>query len=216
MVLNNWNKSNNNESLSQKMIDKVKHNVPIKSKLDVAQKKLQFQVSKLEYIYEKLQKKNDYIFKKIITAQKINNKTYAKAYAVELSEIRKMKNMVNNAKIAMEQIQIRLNTISELGDIVVTLSPCMSIIKGLGNTLNEVVPETNSSMQDLSQTLSDVLASSSISKQDEVITHKNNEDTIAILEEAQSVIEKNAKDNIPELPNSLRSDKQLTTKSKIM
>ena len=215
MVLNNWNKSKNNESLSQKVLDKVKNNVPIKNKLDIAQKKLQYQVSKLEYIHEKLQKKNDYIFKKIVTAQKINNKTYAKAYAVELSEIRKMKTMVNNAKIAMEQIQIRLNTISELGDIVVTLSPCMSIIKGLGNTLNEIVPETNSSMQDLSQTLNDVLSSSSISKQDEVINHKNNEDTLAILEEAQSIIEKNAKDSIPELPNSLTQEKHLITKSKL-
>ncbi|MCY3854005.1 MAG: hypothetical protein OXF28_00685 [Thaumarchaeota archaeon] len=215
MVLNNWNKSNGNSSLSQKMLDKVKHTIPIKNKLDIAQKKLQFQVSKLDYIHEKLQKKSEYIFKKIINAQKINNKTYAKAYAIELTEIRKMKTMVNNAKLAMEQIQIRLNTISELGDIVVTLSPCMSIIKGLGNTLNEVVPETNYSIQDLSKTLNDVLSSSSLSSHDDVINNTNDKDTLAILEEAQSIIEKKAKDNIPELPNSLKFNKYASKSQKI-
>lgn len=215
MVLNNWNKSNGNSSLSQKMLDKVKHNIPIKNKLDIAQKKLQFQVSKLDYIHEKLQKKSDYIFKKIINAQKINNKTYAKAYAIELTEIRKIKTMVNNAKLAMEQIQIRLNTISELGEIVVTLSPCMSIIKGLSNTLNEVVPETNYSIQDLSKTLNDVLSSSSLSSHDDVINNTNDKDTLAILEEAQSIIEKKAKDNIPELPNSLKFNKYASKSQKI-
>lgn len=215
MVLNNWNKSNGNSSLSQKMLDKVKHNIPIKNKLDIAQKKLQFQVSKLDYIHEKLQKKSDYIFKKIINAQKINNKTYAKAYAIELTEIRKIKTMVNNAKLAMEQIQIRLNTISELGEIVVTLSPCMSIIKGLSNTLNEVVPETNYSIQDLSKTLNDVLSSSSLSSHDDVINNTNDKDTLAILEEAQSIIEKKAKDNIPELPNSLKFNKYVSKSQKI-
>lgn len=215
MVLNNWNKSNGNSSLSQKMLDKVKHNIPIKNKLDIAQKKLQFQVSKLDYIHEKLQKKSEYIFKKIINAQKINNKTYAKAYAIELTEIRKMKTMVNNAKLAMEQIQIRLNTISELGEIVVTLSPCMSIIKGLSNTLNEVVPETNYSIQDLSKTLNDVLSSSSLSSHDDVINNTNDKDTLAILEEAQSTIEKKAKDNIPELPNSLKFNKYVSKSQKI-
>ncbi len=84
--------------------------------------------------------KNDQVFQKIVAAQKENNHAYAKAYAVELQEIRKMNNMVSNAKLSMEQIQIRLNTVSELGDVIVTLSPCMSVIKGLGISLGGIMP----------------------------------------------------------------------------
>ncbi len=201
--LTNWSKDGN-EGLSQKVLGKIKPDTPVKNKIDYAQKKLELQVTKLSTINEKLQKKHDHVFQKIVDAQRNNNHTYAKAYAVELQEIRKMNNMVSNAKLSMEQIQIRLNTISELGDVVVTLSPCMSVIKGLGISLGGVMPEANSSMQDLSKILGDVLSGSSMSSQDNtMLSRQDNADTLAILEEAHSVIEGQTKANIPEIPSGL-------------
>ena len=87
---------------------------------------------------------------KIVEATKTNNQAYAKMYATELAEIRKNNKTVSNAKLSMEQVQIRLNTVSELGDVVVTLSPCMSLIKGLSTSLGGMMPEVAESMQDLS------------------------------------------------------------------
>ena len=49
---------------------KVKPDAPLKNKIDIAQRKLQFQISKLSSINEKLQKKHDAIFEKIVNAQK--------------------------------------------------------------------------------------------------------------------------------------------------
>ena len=112
--------------------------------------------------------------------------------------------MVNGAKLALEQIQLRLNTVSELGDIVVTLSPCMSVIKGLGSSLSGIMPEATSSMQDLSQILGDVLTGSSMNAADTTVsTYSASSDTLAILEEAQSVIEGQARASIPEPPTSI-------------
>ncbi|NDB32131.1 MAG: hypothetical protein EB170_06380 [Nitrosopumilaceae archaeon] len=201
-----WNDFGRSESLTQKIVDKVKPDVPLKNKIDVAQKNLQLQIVKLDGISQKIKQKNDYIFNKIVSAQKSNNNLHAKAYATELLEIRKMHNMVNGAKLALEQIQLRLNTVSELGDIVVTLSPCMSVIKGLGNSLSGIMPEATSSMQDLSQILGDVLTGSSMNASDTTIsTYSANSDTLAILEEAQSVIEGQARASIPEPPASVAS-----------
>ena len=78
--LSNWS-NNGNEGLSQKVFGKVKPDAPIKNKIDNAQKKLELQISKLGNISEKLQKKNDQIFEKIVRAQRTNNHAYAKAYA---------------------------------------------------------------------------------------------------------------------------------------
>jgi len=201
--LTNWSKDGN-EGLSQKVLGKIKPDTPVKNKIDYAQKKLELQVTKLSTINEKLQKKHDHVFQKIVDAQRNNNHAYAKAYAVELQEIRKMNNMVSNAKLSMEQIQIRLNTISELGDVVVTLSPCMSVIKGLGVSLGGIMPEANSSMQDLSKILGDVLSGSSMSTQDNTMLSKqDNADTLAILEEASALVEGQTKVNIPEIPSGL-------------
>ena len=202
-MLGKWNISGNG-SISQRVLDKVKPGTPLKNKIEVAQQRLELQISKLDSIHQKLQKKHDHVFKKIVDAQRSNNRGYAKAYAVELGEIRKMNGMIGGAKLAMEQIQIRLNTVSELGDVVVTLSPCMSVIKGLGTSLGGFMPEANSSMQDLSRLLGDVMSGSAVGGADLLVSNEQQgADTIAILEEAHAVIEGETKSNIPEIPSHL-------------
>ncbi len=204
MLSNSWSKEGG-ESISQRVMSRVKSEEPIKNKIDFAQKKIQFQISKIEVINEKLQKKHDVIFEKIVNAQRNNNSGYAHAYAGELTQVRKMKNMVGGAKLSMEQIKLRLDTVSELGDVVVTLSPCMSIIRGLAPSLKGIMPEANASMQDLSQILGDVMSGSSLAMGDGMsINADTNADTLAILEEAHSVIAGQTKSTIPEIPDSLK------------
>lgn len=204
MISNSWNKAER-ESISQKVMGRVKPDEPLKNKIDFAQKKLQFQISKLESINEKLQKKHDIIFEKIVNAQRNNKPSYAQAYAGELTQVRKMKNMVSGAKLSMEQVKLRLDTVSELGDVVVTLSPCMSIIKGLSPSLNGIMPEANASMQDLSQILGDVMSGSSVNMGDTIsMGTETNADTLAILEEAHNVIAGQTKSSIPDVPDSLK------------
>ncbi|QLH06708.1 Snf7 family protein [Nitrosopumilus ureiphilus] len=204
MFSNSWNKVEG-ESISQKVMGRVRPDEPLKNKIDFAQKKLQFQISKLESINEKLQKKHDVIFEKIVNAQRNNKPSYAQAYAGELSQVRKMKNMVSGAKLSMEQVKLRLDTVSELGDVVVTLSPCMSIIKGLSPSLSGIMPEANASMQDLSQILGDVMSGSSVNMGETMnVGAETNADTLAILEEAHNVIAGQTKSSIPDVPESLK------------
>ena len=212
MISNNWNKTEG-ESISQKVIGKVKPEAPIKNKIDFAQKKLQFQISKLDVINQKLQKKHDSIFEKIVNAQRNNKPSYAQAYAGELTQVRKMKNMVGGAKLSMEQVKLRLDTVSELGDVVVTLSPCMAIIKGLSPSLSGVMPEANASMQDLSEILGDVMAGSSVGGAADSMdigmsaNTEANADTLAILEEAHSVIAGQTQSAIPDVPSELKQQR---------
>ena len=204
MISNSWNNTTG-ESISQKVIGKVRPDEPLKNKIDFAQKKLQLQISKLEVINEKLRTKHDMIFEKIVNAQRNNKNAYAQAYAGELAQVRKMKNMVGGARLSMEQVKLRLDTVSELGDIVVTLSPCMSVIKGLAPSLNGIMPEANASMQDLSSILGDVMSGSSMSIGNNMtMSTETNADTLAILEEAHSVIAGQTKSSIPDIPENLK------------
>jgi division protein CdvB (Snf7/Vps24/ESCRT-III family) len=196
-----WNILKNGDVLSQKFMGRVKPEAPLKNRIDTAQKKLQLQISRLGEIDTKLKSKHDVIFEKIVNAKKSNNENYAKVYANELVELRKMKNMVGSAKLSMEQVQLRLNTVSELGDVVVTLSPCMSLIKGLSTSLGDMMPSAAASMQDLSNMLGDIVTGSSITHDDSIgITETQNSDALSILEEAQSIVEGNIRNNMPEPP----------------
>ena len=211
-----WHALKNNEKLSQAFMGRVKPDAPLKNRLDIAQKKLQLQITKLAEIDTKLQQKNNAIFEKIVSSKKANNETYAKVYANELAEIRKHQKMINNAKLSMEQIQIRLNTVSELGDVVVTLSPCMSLIKGLSTSLGGMMPTVSDSMQDLSNMLGDIVTGSSITHDGSLGQMDTmNSDATAILEEAQTIVSENTRQSMPDPPSATTIDSILQEREQI-
>ena len=211
-----WHALKNNEKLSQAFMGRVKPDAPLKNRLDTAQKKLQLQITKLAEIDTKLQQKNNAIFEKIVSSKKANNETYAKVYANELAEIRKHQKMISNAKLSMEQIQIRLNTVSELGDVVVTLSPCMSVIKGLSTELGGMMPTVSDSMQDLSNMLGDIVTGSSITHDGSLGQMDTmNSDATAILEEAQSIVSENTRQSMPDPPSATTIDSILQEREQI-
>ena len=215
--LNKWKDTvKNNEKLTSAFMGKVKPEAPLKNRLEVAQKKLQLQITKLDEIDTKLNQKNNAIFEKIVEAKKSNNETYAKVYANELAEIRKHEKMVNNAKLSMEQIQIRLNTVSELGDVVVTLSPCMSLIKGLSSSLGGMMPTVADSMQDLSNMLGDIVTGASITHDGSIgQVESTNSDAQSILAEAQSIVEGQARQSMPEPPSTTTIESILQEREQI-
>ena len=211
-----WNALKSNEKLSHAFMGKVRPDMPLKNRLDEAGKKLQLQIARLAEIDNKLQQKNNLIFNKIVSAKKSNNETYAKVYANELAEIRKHQNMISNAKLSMEQIQIRLNTVSELGDVVVTLSPCMSLIKGLSSSLGGMMPTVSDSMQDLSNMLGDIVTGSSITHDGSIgQLEPTNSDAQSILAEAQSIVEGQTRQSMPEPPSTTTIESILQEREQI-
>ena len=201
-ISKNWSGFKNSLSLSEKLLDKVKPGLSLKNRIESSQKQLQLQVSRLEVTQKKLQLNHERIFKKIVDAKMSRNESRARSYAIELHELKKVKNAIGGAKLAMEQIQLRLNTVSELGDIVVTLSPCMSLIKGLTPAISTMMPNLNTSMQDLSNMLGNMISDSSLSTEPVFTCDQNSEDTTAILNEVHDVIEGKTKSSIPEPPST--------------
>jgi len=199
----NWNNIKSSMNLSQKVLDRVKPETSLKNRLTFAQKKLQLQITRLDETHKKLQQNHDRVFQKIVDARKTGNESRAKAYALEVKEIRKVRNVVGEAKLAMEQIQLRLNTVSELGDVVVTLSPCMSLIKGLAPSISGFLPEMNTTMNDLSSLFDGMISDSSLKTDSVFETNQDSPDAKAILEEAHAVIEGETKSIMPEPPSNI-------------
>ena len=179
-ISKNWNGIKNSLSLSEKLLDKVKPGISLKNRIDSSRKQLQSQINRLEETQKKLHLNHERIFKKIVNEKMLRNESRARAYAIELQELRKVKNTIGSAKLAMEQIQLRLNTVSELGDIVVTLSPCMSLIKGLAPSISNIMPNLNTSMQDLSNMLGDMISDSTLSAEPVLTPVQNSEDVTEI------------------------------------
>ena len=199
-ITKNWNGVKNSINLSQKFLNKIKPETALKNRISDAEKKLEYQISRLDQVHNKLKQNHDHLFKKIVEAKLIHNESRARTYAIELQEIKKIKNKIAGAQLAMEQIKLRLGTVSELGDIVVTLSPCMSLIKGLVPSISGLFPQINTTMQDLPNMFEDILTDSSISAESMMQPYEGSADTEAILNEAQHALEGRTRTSIPDAP----------------
>src|ERR1051325_9348080 len=199
-----WNEPQS-ESMTNKLFDRLKPQDPLKPRIEEAQNKLQMQVSKLEKISNKLEEKDKLIFNRVVQSLQNHDSYYAKILSNELSQVRKMSKMVNSAKLAFEQIQLRLNTVTELGDVVVALSPAMSVIKGIQGGLSSMIPQADQSFGQISDLLGNIMSGSSQISSAEIVPGGEltfDDEAIKIIEEASAIVEESTRDKLPALPIS--------------
>ncbi|HJR47284.1 MAG TPA: hypothetical protein VJ799_03930, partial [Nitrososphaeraceae archaeon] len=144
---------------------------------------------------------------------------YAKVLSGELSQIRRTNKMVNSAKLAFEQIQLRLNTMTELGDIVVTLSPAMSVIKGIQGGLKTMLPEADQSFGQISDLLGGIMSGSSQMATDEMLgagisSISLDEEAVNIMQEATTIVEESTRGKFPDLRLSADDEIELDQSKK--
>lgn len=210
-----WNNNAQSESIRDKLREVTQSQTPLKPRIEEAQRKLQIQISKLDAISSKMQEKDKVIFSRIVNAMQNHDSHYAKVLSGELSQIRRTNKMVNSAKLAFEQIQLRLNTMTELGDVVVTLSPAMSVIKGIQGGLKTMLPEADQSFGQISDLLGGIMSGSSQMATTEVGTKELtfDEEAIKIIEEASAIVEEDTRDKFPDLPMSSTAERMQSSDS---
>ena len=197
-----WEKQNS-QSFGGRVKDSVKNPGPLKPRLDLAVRQIQVQVAKLDSTSTKLRERDNSIFNKVVTSLQKHDTQHASVFANELAEIRKMNKMVTQAKLALEQIVLRLNTVTELGDIVVTLTPAMSVIRNVKQGLVGVLPEAENEIGEISGLLSSILVDAGTVGGYSLNFEAANEDAEKIMAEASAVAESRMKERFPEIPTSL-------------
>jgi|SRR5215831_3148675 len=212
-----WNETQQGESITDKFLDKIKSQEPLKLRIEEAQNKLQIQISKLDKLSAKLHEKDRVIFDRIVQSIQSPDSYYAKILSSELSQVRKMNKIVDSAKIAFEQIQLRLNTVTELGDVVVTLSPAMSVIQGIQGGLSSMMPKADQSFGEMSELLGGIMTQSTqiptIADNEMVTNTELSEEAMKIMEEASAIIEGNTKSKFPDMSLLSGGDKEETKSS---
>ena len=129
--------------------------------------------------------------------------TRANVFANELAEIRKMEKMIMHARLALEQIVLRLRTVSELGDVVSTLAPAVGVLRTVKSGMASVFPEAERELGQIGTLLSGIIVDAGQSTGLTLNFEAVNEDAQKILNEAASVAEQKIKEKFPELPAGL-------------
>jgi len=106
-----WEPSREGETLSTAIRNTIQPPPPLKPQLDFAVRKLDLQINKLDQANERFTQKDKTLFAKLVQAYTQHDTAHANIYATELAEIRKMSKLVMNAKLALDQVALRIRTV---------------------------------------------------------------------------------------------------------
>ena len=187
--------------ISEKLRETVKPQGALKPRIESAVNKLQGQISKMDSMLGKLRERDAQLFKRIVAAMQHHDAATSRVLSNELAEIRKVTKMLGNARMALEQVQLRLPTIHDLGDAMVAIAPAMSTMKGLKSSLGRFMPEADSELNAMTQTLNGLMMDSLAGGDFNDHTQSSNEETERILQEASAVAEQQIGDRFPSVPS---------------
>jgi len=197
--------------MGDRVREAIRPSGPLKPRLEDAIRAIQTQIARLDAMATKLKERDAAIFNKVVSSIQKHDTQHASVYANELAEIRKMLKMVTSSKLALEQIVLRLNTVTELGDIVVTLAPAMAVIRNVKSGIISVLPEAEREINEISSLLSSILVDAGQVSGTTLNFEAANEDAERILAEASAVAEQRMKEKFPELPTGVPTGESALT-----
>ena len=187
--------------MAAKLRDTVKPQGALKPRIQNAVNKLQVQTTKMDAMLTKLDQRDQQLFKRVVTSVQQHDTSASKVLSNELAEIRKVKKMLGGARMSLEQVQLRLSTIHDLGDAMVAIGPAMSTMRGLQSSLGKFMPEADSELNSMTQTLNGLMTDSLSGDAFNMESDVSNEETEKILQEASAVAEQQTGDKFPSVPS---------------
>jgi division protein CdvB (Snf7/Vps24/ESCRT-III family) len=206
-----WEAEENQQPFPSRVKDAVRPPGPLKPRLDIAVRRIELQVQRLDQANDRFSQRDKAIFQRIVEAYTKHDMARANVFANELAEIRKMEKMIMHARLALEQIVLRLRTVSELGDVVSTLAPAVGVLRTVRSGMASVFPEAERELGSIGNLLSGIIIDAGQSTGLTLNFDAANEDAQKILTEAGSVAEQQIKDKFPDLPAGIPSVTEGTT-----
>ena len=136
---NRWSKPQK-PGISERLNSVLRPKGALKPRVETGIKKLQVQISKLDTMLSSLNARDEKIFHRIVTATQQHDTHTANTLSKELAEVRKVRRVLGNARMAIEQMELRLTTFHDLGDTVVTVMPTIGLMKNMKSSLAKFMP----------------------------------------------------------------------------
>jgi len=141
------------------------------------------------------------VFHRIVEATQQHDTHTAKSLSKELAEIRKVRRVLGNARMAIEQIELRLTTFHDLGDTVVTIMPTIGLMKNMKSSLAKFMPGADQELGNMAEMLGGMMTetfhSSDASFGVDAVMDSESE---KIMQEASAVAEQQIGERFPSMP----------------
>ncbi len=174
---------------------------PLRPRLEAVRKRLEGQIAKLDALHASMKEKDAETFRKLMESIKENNAQYSTVLSSELSTARQVSRVVSTARVALEKIQIKLGSATDFGDLVIVISPAMSVVKNVRSSLVPYVPEMESDLGVIAELLSGILVDAGQVGGYTINFETANEEAARLVEEASAAVEQVMKEEFPGIPD---------------
>ncbi|MDG6915413.1 MAG: hypothetical protein JRN23_00550 [Nitrososphaerota archaeon] len=186
----------------QRTRETVRGPQPLKPQIQKATTQLNQEIHRLDGALARMRQRESAIFKKTVTAVQHHDEATSKAYSNELAEVKKMTKIVTQSKVALEQITMRLQTVTEFGDFSAVLAPAIGVIKNVRTSLATALPDAQGALGDIGTELSTMMSDvGGLSGSSFFMNSETNEESEKIMAEAAAVAEKRMGEAFPEVPS---------------
>ena len=186
--------------ITERINDVIKAKGPLKPRIQMAIQRLQKQIAKLDNMLSKLKERDEKIFQRIVIATQQHETQTTKVLSNELVEIRKVTKILGNARMALEQIELRISTAHDLGDTVVTIMPTIGLIKNMKSSLVKFIPGADQEINKMAEMLGGLMTETFSGDATFGIGETTNSESEKILQEATAVAESSVDDKFPNTP----------------
>jgi len=197
--LKNWVRDEG-YSVYRRVHERVHPSRPLRERLTNSVYRMQVMRHRLEDTGNRLAQKDRDMFNKCVNAQMAKQTDRAVIYANELVEMRKIAKLILRSQMALEQVELRLETIRDFGDVAVNLAPVVGVVHTIKNELVGVMPEVSYELGTIGETLNSLVIEAGDFTGEGYDIEATSEEATRILSEANAVAEQKMKERFPELP----------------
>jgi len=197
-----WQTNRDKETVPKMIKDAMNPPGDLRKKLVDTDRSLTAQISKLDKTITKMSEKEKVLFNKTSTAFQKHDTTMAQAYANELSEHRKAMKLVQSSRLCLEQVQMRLKTITDFGDLANVIAPVGQVVRTVRTSLQNVMPSANDTLSEISSGLQGMMLEVGSVPGMSMNFDSSSEEADKILAEASVVAETKMASSLPDIPDT--------------
>ena len=206
--MDRWTEKEKEPSVVSKIKNIAKPQENLKEQISLVTQRLDVQTRTLDNAVKRFETRDADIFKRVVKAISERDNARANILATELGEIRKVEKMLTHASLALQSVSMRLNTVSEMGDLVTVLSPAKSMLNNIRSEMCSILPEAGQELGNIGNLLSDIVTTTNQGTDMPVNTIMASADALQILEEAEVAAENRLREKIPEAATGVAVNKR--------
>ena len=208
-----WKEKPQQPSFLSKIKDAGKPSQGLKKQISTVLQRIEVQKQKLNNAQSRFEKRDVALFKRTVKALSERDTMRANVLAGELAEIRKVEKMLMHASLALESVSLRLNTVSELGDVVTVLAPAAGVLNNIRSGMSGVFPEAGRELEDIGTLLTDIVSTTHQDTGVPVNIRTASLEAEKILEEAETAAERKLKAQLPEVSTAVSKQEKTSVET---